>query len=87
MAWFRNYYVCESCGWEWTDEWSSTSDDDCPDCGARHMSPYESDDLTEVVEQRDGKFVALRSPESAEHVPDYQEIAVICELPKTRPPR
>jgi hypothetical protein len=51
------------------------------------MSPYESDDLTEVVEQRDGKFVALRSPESAEHVPDYQEIAVICELPKTRPPR
>src|SRR6266404_362706 len=32
---------------EWTDIWSAQSDDDCPFCGARHMSPYKSDDLTE----------------------------------------
>ena len=38
MAWFRNYYRCERCGHEWTDEWSATCDDDCPECGARHSS-------------------------------------------------
>jgi DNA-directed RNA polymerase subunit RPC12/RpoP len=87
VAWFRNRYRCEDCEREWADEWSSTCDDDCPHCGARHMSPYKSDDLTEVVEERDGKFIALRSPESAEDAPDYQEVAVICEQPKSGSPR
>ena len=44
MPWFRNYYRCARCGHEWTDEWSATCEDDCPECGARHMSPYKSDD-------------------------------------------
>jgi hypothetical protein len=81
MAWFRNHYACERCEHEWSDEWSSACDDDCPNCGARHMSPYESDNLTEIVEERDGKFVAFRSPESAEDEADYEEVAVICEAP------
>jgi hypothetical protein len=51
------------------------------------MSPDESDDLTEIVEERDGKFIALRSPESAGDAPDYQEIAVMCELPANRSPQ
>jgi DNA-directed RNA polymerase subunit RPC12/RpoP len=42
---FRNYYRCERCGGEWTDEWSAQCDDDCPHCGARHMSPYKSDNI------------------------------------------
>jgi DNA-directed RNA polymerase subunit RPC12/RpoP len=44
MAWFRNHYECARCGHEWTDVWSATCDDDCPQCGARHMSPYKSED-------------------------------------------
>jgi hypothetical protein len=44
---FLNYYRCESCGGEWTDVWSAQCDDDCPYCGARHMSPYKSDDYEE----------------------------------------
>jgi predicted nucleic acid-binding Zn-ribbon protein len=44
MELFRNYYRCERCGHEWTDEWSAQCDD-CPKCGARHMSPYKSDDV------------------------------------------
>jgi len=44
---FRNYYRCASCGCEWTDVWSSQCDDDCPNCGARHMSPYKSEDEEE----------------------------------------
>jgi DNA-directed RNA polymerase subunit RPC12/RpoP len=42
---FRNFYRCERCGREWIDEWSCACDDDCPHCGARHMSPYKSDDV------------------------------------------
>lgn len=32
-AWFLNHYECDW-GAEWTDEWSCTCDDDCPECGA-----------------------------------------------------
>jgi len=39
------------------------------------MSPSESDDLTHIVEQRGDRFVALRSPDAAEHSPDYFEMA------------
>lgn len=68
------YYVHRPsgrCHRGWTDEWSSMWDDDCPHCGARHMSPYDSDDLTEVVE---GMFVVRRSPDTGEDGPDYCEI-------------
>jgi DNA-directed RNA polymerase subunit RPC12/RpoP len=47
MAIFRNYYHCPTCHREWTDEWSATCDDDCPHCGARHISPYKSKDVEE----------------------------------------
>jgi DNA-directed RNA polymerase subunit RPC12/RpoP len=41
---FRNFYRCAACGHEWTDIWSSQCDDDCPHCGARHLSPHKSVD-------------------------------------------
>jgi DNA-directed RNA polymerase subunit RPC12/RpoP len=44
---FRNYYRCAQCGRQWTDIWSAQCDDDCPWCGARHMSPYKSEDVEE----------------------------------------
>ena len=31
---------------EWADEWDCTCDDDCPECGFRHVSPVESEDGT-----------------------------------------
>ena len=74
MAWYRNYYKCARCGLEWPDEWSCMCDDDCPECGARHMSPYDSNDLTEVISEEDGEFVVLRSPETAAHCANYYEI-------------
>ncbi len=77
MPWFRNHYQCARCQHGWADEWSATCDDDCPNCGARHMSPIDSDDLTVIVHQKaDGRFVVLRSPPTAEHSPDYAEVAV-----------
>jgi DNA-directed RNA polymerase subunit RPC12/RpoP len=74
MAWYRNYYTCARCGSDWADEWSCTCDDDCPECGARHMTPRESDDLTIIVEKSDEGFAVLWSPETAEHDADYREL-------------
>jgi hypothetical protein len=74
MAWFLNFYKCARCRRRWTDEWSCMCDDDCPHCGARHMSPTRSEDLTEFVEQDGDEFVAVRSSDAAEHDPDYREL-------------
>lgn len=75
MPWFRNHYRCARCHGTWSDEWSATCDDDCPLCGARHMSPTTSEDLTvTTVERNDGRFATLRSADSAEHSPDYEEV-------------
>lgn len=38
------------------------------------MSPHDSDDLTEVVEEDNGEFVVLRSPDTAEHRANYYEL-------------
>ena len=46
-------------------------DDDCPDRGARHKSPYDAD---LVVERDRSAFIVLRSPESAGYFPSYREI-------------
>jgi predicted nucleic acid-binding Zn-ribbon protein len=75
MAWYRNYYWCARCSRVWSDDWSCMCDDDCPHCGARHMSPFASDDLTEIVVPRGECFVVLRSPDTAEHDPSYEEVA------------
>jgi hypothetical protein len=47
MAQFLNFYECDRCGHKWTDVWSCMCDDDCPECGARHMTPYKSKDVEE----------------------------------------
>jgi hypothetical protein len=40
------------------------------------MAPFRSDDLTEVIERDQDKFIVLWSPETAEHDPDYRELGV-----------
>ena len=82
MAWFLNIYRCARCKRIWTDEWSCMCDDDCPHCGARHMSPTDSDDLSAIVEARYGVFAVLVSPRSAEHTPDYEMVAVFVTRPE-----
>lgn len=42
---YRNYYECPHCKSEWSDDWSCQVDDDCPECGKRHISPYDSDEI------------------------------------------
>ena len=38
------------------------------------MSPYDSEDLTVVIEQERDEFVVLKSSDSAEHDPAYREL-------------
>ena len=38
------------------------------------MSPFDSENLTELIEQDGSGFVAIRSPGSAEHQPDYRDV-------------
>lgn len=45
QVWFRNHYHCNECLHEWTDDWDTTCDDDCPLCGNRACSPVFSEDL------------------------------------------
>jgi len=52
---FRNLYHCPRCGHAWSDVWSAQCDDDCPACGARHISPYKSED---VIEEDSSKTIA-----------------------------
>lgn len=44
---FLNFYECPDCGHSWQDAWSCTPDDDCPECGTRHVSPYKSTRIEE----------------------------------------
>jgi len=74
MAWFLNHYECERCDGTWTDQWSCMCDDECPHCGARDMTPSESEELTTVIEREGKEFVMFWSPDTAEHDPDYREL-------------
>jgi hypothetical protein len=74
MAWFRNHYLCGRCDSAWETEWSCMCDDDCRHCGARHMSPFDSDDLTYIVRTRTDYYIVLHSPDNAEDRPLYQEV-------------
>ena len=38
------------------------------------MSPYDSEELTTLIEEEGKEFVVLWSPETAEHKPDYREL-------------
>jgi hypothetical protein len=38
------------------------------------MTPYESEELTTLIEEEGKEFVVLWSPETAEHEPDYREL-------------
>ena len=42
---FKNYYQCDRCSHEWSDEWPAMCDDDCPSCGKRHLEPSDSTEI------------------------------------------
>lgn len=41
---FILYYECPECGCEWHDTSDSETDDDCPQCGKRHVFPHDVED-------------------------------------------
>jgi predicted nucleic acid-binding Zn-ribbon protein len=81
MAWFINYYRCPDCGETWCDEWSAQCDDDCPACGARHITPYKSDDArpepVEVLKDIAATFRRING--TAEHFSAEEKLALLQE--------
>lgn len=45
---FINHYKCPECNYFWQDIWTAQCDDDCPQCGTRHISPYLSEDAIDI---------------------------------------
>lgn len=82
MPWFRNHYTCARCARSWKDAWSAMCDDDCPHCGARHMSPANGDDLSRIIDRDGDDYVVLESAEEPKHYPDYREIGWFATLPE-----
>lgn len=39
-----NYYRCSDCGHEWDEEWDCACVSTCPECAARDITPYKSED-------------------------------------------
>lgn len=73
MAWYNNQYVCPECRAVWDSDWSCGSDDQCPECKERNISPVSSKDLTVIVEANgDGSWTIWRSPPEAEENPRYE---------------
>ena len=52
-TWWTNHYRCPDCRHQWADGWDCQVDDDCPECGLRHISPYYSDDGSGSEEDRE----------------------------------
>ena len=44
-----NYYECPECENVWEDQWDCQVDDDCSECGCRHISPSNSTEIEEVA--------------------------------------
>lgn len=51
MPMFKNFYKCPECEHEWEDVYDAQPDDDCPNCGKRHISPYKSEDEEDEEEE------------------------------------
>ena len=69
MTWL-NYYECPRCKYIWEDQWDCQVDDDCSECGCRHISPYESKDI-EVV----NKTNCLQSLSQSNFLDDDEKMA------------
>jgi hypothetical protein len=44
------------------------------------MSPCASDDLSEIITKQGETFVVFRSPDTARHTPDYQQVGAFPTL-------
>lgn len=75
MPWFINHYECDKCGCQWEDAWSAMCDDQCPNCGAKDMSPSDSIDKTLYINETDSEFQVYKMPHDATSDADYELIA------------
>lgn len=71
VTWFTNHYVCPRCKLAWTDRWTAMCDDDCPHCGARHISPTSSEEDDDGEEAKAPALDRYKAMEAASKVDGY----------------
>jgi hypothetical protein len=49
--WFENHYVCSDCTMTWTDEWSCTCNDRCPECDAETEPSFSLDLSRQLIKE------------------------------------
>jgi rubrerythrin len=42
----RAFYECPDCGATWSSDWTCATDEECPACDAKNISPVDWTDLT-----------------------------------------
>jgi hypothetical protein len=58
MAWYRNHYTCPRCRKDWSQEWNTKAPDDCPRCGAPHVAPWQSPEISAPIQEAKIKKIA-----------------------------
>lgn len=48
-----NEYTCPDCGEHWENEYDCQVDDECPECGCRHITPESSELIEETINAAD----------------------------------
>lgn len=49
----RNKYACYMCNARWIDCYHGQPESNCPECGAKHCTPYDSDEIDENESRED----------------------------------
>lgn len=66
---YLNRYRCPRCARIWLDEWDCQPDDDCPYCGCRHVSPYQSDEIPQETPVTDTAVTEMTIADFAKDPP------------------
>ena len=43
-VWVRAFYECPRCGHRWMSVWDSATDEECPECDLRDITPFHSEE-------------------------------------------
>jgi hypothetical protein len=70
VRWFVKQHVCPRCATEWTDEWSCTCNDRCPECDLE-SSPVSSVDASRPLREED-YLGAARRIAAFGHPPEFE---------------
>ena len=52
----RSFYKCPYCDYEWDDVWDCACNDECGECGASDIEPYEWEEIDDYDIENDSRM-------------------------------